>query len=118
MTADAHTVVVHLCNIEPGGFKTKFASSSLKYMGERHPAYTNPSFPSNAVIAYMEDPKSREDWAEPEAAAAAMYKLVSRGQRIPIRVPLGVDSWNAVMADLKKCENDFEELMQFSANLK
>ncbi|KAF7534442.1 hypothetical protein G7054_g6229 [Neopestalotiopsis clavispora] len=109
---------IHLCNVEPGGFKTKFTSSSLNYMTKRHPAYADPSFPGNMVIAYMEDPKSREDWAEPEAAAAAMYKLVSRGQRIPIRVPLGADSWNAVMADLKKCEKDFEELGEFSSNLK
>ncbi|KAK6206507.1 hypothetical protein LQW54_007689 [Pestalotiopsis sp. IQ-011] len=102
---------------KPGGVKTKYASSSLQYMAERHPAYANPSFPNNAVIAYMEDPQSREAWAEPEAVAAKMYELVSRGERIPIRVPLGADSWAAVMADLKKCEKDFEELREFSSIL-
>jgi hypothetical protein len=66
----------------------------------------------------MENPTSRETWAEPDALAAAMYELVSRGQRIPIRVPLGLDSWSAVMADLEKCKADFEELKEFSTSIR
>lgn len=103
--------------MEPGGVKTNYASSSLNYMAKRHPAYADSSCPANIVIAYMEDPESRKTWAEPEAIARAICDLVGRGQRIPIRVPLGFDSWHAVMADLNKCKSDFEELKEFSTGV-
>jgi hypothetical protein len=110
----ANMTLVHLSNIEPGGVKTKYATSSLKMMEQRHPAYTNPSYPTNALLTYMLDEKSRELWAEPAGIALAMYEIVSRGQKIPIRVPLGSDSWGAIMADLEKNKHELEELKDLS----
>ena len=108
---------VHLCNVEPGGVKTKYATSSLKMMEERHPAYGDPSYPTNALLSYMTDPKSRETWAEPGAVAAAMYKIVSRGERIPIRVPLGVDAWSMIMADIRNVGKELEEMKKLSESV-
>ncbi|KAH8196502.1 hypothetical protein TruAng_009332 [Truncatella angustata] len=71
---------IHLCNIEPGGVKTNYASSSLKYMAERHPAYSNPAYPNNAVIAYMEDPKSRDGWVGADQISTAIYQLRDYGR--------------------------------------
>ncbi|KAI0124959.1 short-chain dehydrogenase [Xylariales sp. AK1849] len=105
---------IHLCNVEPGGVKTKYATTSLKMMERRHPAYTNPSYPTNSIIAYMVDEKNRETWAEPDAISLAMYQIVSRGQKIPIRAPLGADSYGAIMADLEKNRKDMEELKDLS----
>ena len=41
----------------------------------------------------MQSEQGRSMWAEPSALAAAIYHVVSRGLRIPIRIPLGSDSW-------------------------
>ena len=108
---------VHLCNVEPGGVKTKYATSSLRMMEHRHPAYGDPSFPTNALLAYMADPKSRETLAEPASIAAAMYQIVSRGEQIPIRVPLGQDSWEMIMADVKETQRELETLKALSTSV-
>jgi hypothetical protein len=79
-------------------------------MEKRHPAYADPSSPTNKLLEYMQDPKSREKWAEPESIALAMQTVVSRGERIPIRVPLGPDSGTAIVADLEKNKELFEEV--------
>lgn len=108
---------IHLCNVEPGGIKSKFVGSSLTLMKERHPAYSDPSFPTNVLHRYMVDPKSRESMAEPEDAAKAMFKLVSGGTRIPIRVPLGADSWAMIVKDLEVVRKDLEEFRGLSCSV-
>ena len=86
-------------------------------MEKRHPAYSNPRYPTNALFSYMTDPKSRETWAEPEAIAAAMYQIVSRGERIPIRVPLGSDAWSMIMADIEGVKKELEDMKELSTSV-
>lgn len=86
-------------------------------MESRHPAYADPSCPTNVLLAYMTDPKSRETWAEPHSIAAAMYKLVSRGEKIPIRLPLGSDSWEMIMADVDATKKELESLKELSSSV-
>ncbi|KAF3061942.1 hypothetical protein GL218_03290 [Daldinia childiae] len=105
---------IHLCNIEPGGVKTNYATSSLKHMAKRHPAYADPNYPTNLLLAYTLDEEHRKFWSEPSDLAAAMYKIVSRGQRIPIRVPLGADSWGMIAKDLEDTKKDLEDLKEIS----
>lgn len=97
--------------------KTNYASTSFKMTERRHPAYKDPAFPTNVLFAHMTDPKAREGWANPESVAAAMYELVSRGQRIPIRLPLGSDSWEMIMADIDKTKKELQELKELSGSV-
>ncbi|KAI0169300.1 NAD(P)-binding protein [Hypoxylon sp. FL1284] len=105
---------IHLCNIEPGGVETNFATSSLKHMANRHPAYADPSYPTNVLLVYKLSEQGRSTWAEPSAMAAAIYHIVSRGQRIPIRVPLGPDAWGMIAKDLEDVKKDLDELKEVS----
>jgi hypothetical protein len=86
-------------------------------MEHRHPAYNDPSFPTNVLFAYMTDPKTREGWAEPLSVAAAMYKLVGQGRKIPLRLPLGSDSWQMIMADIDSTKNELLELKDLSSSI-
>ena len=106
--------LVHLTNIEPGGVKTNYATSSLKPMAKRHPAYSDPSTPTNQMLGYMQSGQGRSMWAEPSALAAAIYHVVGRGSRIPIRVPLGFDSWGLISRDLEGIRKDLDELKDVS----
>ena len=65
----------------------------------------------------MANPKSRETWAEPNAVAATMYQIVSRGEKIPIRVPLGTDAWSMIMADIENVRKDLEGMKELSTGL-
>ncbi|KFY51030.1 hypothetical protein V496_08991 [Pseudogymnoascus sp. VKM F-4515 (FW-2607)] len=106
---------IHLCNIEPGGVKTNYATSSLKTMANgRHPAYADPTHPTNVLLGYMGKEENRSSWAEPDAIAAAMYRLVSRGQRIPIRVPLGADAYGMITMDIESIRKDLDEFKEIS----
>ncbi|PYH49605.1 SDR family oxidoreductase [Aspergillus saccharolyticus JOP 1030-1] len=106
---------IHLCNIEPGGVKTNYATTSLKFMSQgRHPAYADPSYPSNRLREYVGKEENRRAWAEPEAIARAMVNVVSRGGRIPIRVPLGADSYGMILAELESIRRDLEETREIS----
>lgn len=49
--------------------------------------------------------------------AAAIYLVVSRGERIPIRVPLGPDSWGLIAQDLESTKNDLDELKDISVSM-
>ncbi|KAI4194590.1 MAG: hypothetical protein LQ350_007679 [Teloschistes chrysophthalmus] len=105
---------IHLTNIEPGGVKTNYATSSLKPMAKRHPAYSDPSAPTNQLLGYMQSEQGRSMWAEPSALAAAIYQVVGRGTRIPIRVPLGADAWGMISKDLEDIKKDLDELKDIS----
>ena len=106
--------LVHLTNIEPGGVKTNYATSSLKLTAKRHPAYSDPSAPTNQLLGYMQSEQGRSMWSEPSALAAAIYHVVGRGLRIPIRVPLGADAWGMISKDLEDIKKDLDELKEVS----
>ncbi|PWY88753.1 NAD(P)-binding protein [Aspergillus sclerotioniger CBS 115572] len=109
---------VHLCNIEPGGVKTNYATTSLKSMAKgRHPAYADPTYPTSVLLEYKSKEENRRLWAEPDAIAAAIYRLVSRGERIPIRVPLGADARGMILMDLEGVKRDLEELEELSLSV-
>lgn len=83
----------------------------------RHPAYANPSYPTNALLGYMRKEENRTSWAEPDAIAAAMYRLISSGQRIPIRVPLGADAYGMITMDIESIEKDLNEFKGISLSV-
>ncbi|KAI3318547.1 short-chain dehydrogenase [Xylariaceae sp. AK1471] len=108
---------IHLTNIEPGGVKTNYSTSSLKNMAKRHPAYDQPTYPTNFMLSYILSEQGRSLWAEPRALAAAIYHVVSRGKRIPIRVPLGVDAWGLIAKDLEDVKKDLDEVKDISLSV-
>lgn len=83
-------------------------------MAKRHPAYNDPNTPTNQLLSYMQSGQGRSMWAEPSALAAAIYQIVGRGSRIPIRVPLGADAWGMLRADLEAIKKELDELKEIS----
>ncbi|KAI1099520.1 short-chain dehydrogenase [Jackrogersella minutella] len=94
---------IHLCNLEPGGVKTNYATSSLKPIAERHIAYADPSYPANQLLGHI------------ASALAALF--VSREKRIPIRVPLGSDAWGMIAKDLESTKNDLNDIKDISLSV-
>lgn len=110
-------LIVHLSIVEPGGVKTNYATSSLKMMESRHPAYSDPNSPTNALLGYMQSEQGRSTWTDPRDLAVAVYALVSSGNRVPIRVPLGPDSWGLLISDLESIRKDLDEFKNVSLGL-
>jgi hypothetical protein len=101
-------LLVNYCLVEPGGVKTNYATTSVKFI-PKLPAYEGDDMPANVLLRYIDNPTSQDMWAPPASIAACMYELVSRGQVIPLRQPLGPDAWMTIKAELPKTEKLLDE---------
>ncbi|KAI1408232.1 NAD(P)-binding protein [Hypoxylon sp. FL1857] len=108
---------IHLSLIEPGGVETNFATSSLKVMSKRHPAYADPTYPTNALLTYLLNEENRKTWATPDSIANAIYQLVSSRRRIPIRLPLGPDAFGMISLEIENVKKDLEEFRGISLSV-
>ncbi|OTB05396.1 hypothetical protein M426DRAFT_21988 [Hypoxylon sp. CI-4A] len=105
---------IHVTNIEPGGVKTKYATSSLQRL-PRHPAYAqDPNSATTAMLGFMDTPELHAVFASPEEVAGGIYGVVGGGRRIPIRVPLGRDAWGMVMKETEKVREELLECKEVS----
>ncbi|KAK0702078.1 hypothetical protein B0T26DRAFT_659831 [Lasiosphaeria miniovina] len=101
---------LHFCLVEPGGVRTNYAGSSMQRIAPPHPAYAAADSPSRVLEAYIADPASTRNWAEPASVAAALLELVAAGKPIPLRLPLGPDSWGALREDVKRKLRELDEV--------
>ena len=83
-------------------------------MANKNLAHIDPTSPTNQLPGYIESEQGRSMWAEPSALAAAIFHVVGRGSRIPIRVPLEADAYGLISKDLEDIEKDLEELKDAS----
>ncbi|KAK5634945.1 hypothetical protein RRF57_010657 [Xylaria bambusicola] len=65
-------------------------------------------YPANQLLDYIKSEQGRALWAEPMALAKAIFELVSRGQLIPIRLPLGPDAWGMIVKDVESTQKELE----------
>lgn len=86
-------------------------------MAQRHPAYADPSYPTNVIMSYILSEECRSTWAEPSALAAAIYLVLSRGERIPIQLPLGTDAWGMLENDLEESKKELEQIKDVSCGV-
>jgi len=107
LTGSSSRPTAHFCIIEPGGVKTEFVGNRDKIAP--HAAYEQPDSPSRMLEAYVNIPQNRETWSRPEDMAAVMLQVATRGERIPIRLPLGGDAWTFIRAEVDKMAKEMDE---------
>jgi len=115
---------VRFCCVEPGGVKTGYAARSVASTDltsgkgqrasedvddgededettseEAKAAYANPGSQINVLRAMHEDPGVINSWADAETVVKALYSVVGSGD-VPLRLPLGADSWAIQRAGL------------------
>lgn len=107
---------IHFCLVEPGGVKTDYAGRSMVHI-EPHPAYAAPDTPARLLDQYLDNPDSTKNWADPEAVANAMYNIAARGKPVPLRMPLGPDSWGLLKSENEKNGRVLDEVKDFSLSV-
>ncbi|KAF2790323.1 NAD(P)-binding protein, partial [Melanomma pulvis-pyrius CBS 109.77] len=109
---------IAFCCVEPGGVKTRYAHTSTAdpTSSATHPAYLDPTLPTNLLRKYKEDPDATRNWAEPEAVVEEMYRAVrdgvGGGGELPLRLPLGSDSWGMQKGFLEKGLGELEKVRE------
>ncbi|KAI1753742.1 retinol dehydrogenase 8 [Xylaria castorea] len=105
---------IHFSILEPGGTTTEYLGRSFKNMATRHPAYAGPHMPTNAMLGLLEKEELRKNFSSADDIARGMWELLTRGQSIPIRVPLGQDAWDYVVAEAENVKKELDALRGFS----
>jgi short-subunit dehydrogenase len=106
---------IHLSILEPGGTTTEYLGRSFQMMRNRHPAYAAPDMPTNALLSLLDNAELRKGFSSADDMARAMWELLTRdGEKIPMRVPLGSDAWDVVMAETENVKRELEGLREFS----
>ncbi|KAF2968735.1 hypothetical protein GQX73_g4804 [Xylaria multiplex] len=108
---------IHLSVLEPGGTTTEYLGRSFKTIAARHPAYAASHMPTNQMLGLLGNMEIRRGFSSADDIARGMWELLTRGKKIPIRVPLGKDSWDMVMAETGNVRRELEELEEFSTSL-
>jgi NAD(P)-dependent dehydrogenase (short-subunit alcohol dehydrogenase family) len=99
---------IRFCCVEPGGVKTNYAHTSTAdpTSSATHPAYLDPALPTNLLRKYKENPNATANWAEPDIVVETIYESVKKGVgptgELPLRLPLGADSWGMQKGALEK----------------
>lgn len=104
---------IHFTIAEPGGINTNYATSSMSLLAN-HPAYDASDSPTRVLAAYINDPEFRKSWARPESMAQAIYEVMSRGQPIPMRFPLGRLSWETLRVEVDNVAKEFDNMKDLS----
>ncbi|KAI3323755.1 retinol dehydrogenase 8 [Xylariaceae sp. AK1471] len=105
---------IHVSILEPGGTTTEYLGKSFKTMENRHPAYAAPDMPTNVMFGLLGNMELRKGFSSADDIARGMWELLTRGKKIPIRVPLGKDAWGAVVGETENVKKELEELKDFS----
>ncbi|KAG7293413.1 hypothetical protein NEMBOFW57_003463 [Staphylotrichum longicolle] len=105
---------INVCIVEPSGVKTNFEGHS-KARTQPHPAYASQGMPARKLEAYVNmGIKSGKGMLEPAAVAEAIYTIASRGERVPLRLPLGAVAWKMARAKFEGLVQDLEGVKDVS----
>ncbi|KAK6601370.1 oxidoreductase C162.03-like protein 2 [Botrytis cinerea] len=84
------------CIIEPSGVKTNFEGHSKSHTAP-HPAYSAPDMPARVLEKWVNmGIKSGIGMLGPNDIAETIFKIASRGEKVPLRLPLGPTAWKLI----------------------
>ncbi|UNI13888.1 hypothetical protein JDV02_000584 [Purpureocillium takamizusanense] len=79
---------INFCIAEPSGVKTNFEGSSKKWMAP-HPAYASEDMPARKLESYVKKGLQQGAGIEPLDIAKALFEVASRGEKVPLHLPMG-----------------------------
>ncbi|PMD43179.1 NAD(P)-binding protein [Hyaloscypha variabilis F] len=107
---------INICIVEPSGVKTEFEGHSKAHAAP-HPAYTDPSMPARKLEAYVNagiKAGGGEHLMEPSAIAETIFMIAERGEKVPLRLPLGAVVWKMAKAKAEGFLGELEVLKGIS----
>ncbi|KAH8590552.1 hypothetical protein B0O99DRAFT_691561 [Bisporella sp. PMI_857] len=104
---------INICIVEPSGVKTSFEGHSKAHI-QPHPAYAAKDMPARQLEAYVRQGIKSAKLLEPSAVAEMLFSVTSRGERVPLRLPLGEVAWNMAKAKSEAFLRELEEVKELS----
>ncbi|CZR68533.1 related to ketoreductases [Phialocephala subalpina] len=107
---------INFCIIEPSGVRTNFEGHS-KAAITPHPAYADPSMPARKLESYVKmgmKAGAAAGMMEPKQVAETIYKIAARGEKVPLRLPLGKVAWMMGKGKFEGLLREWEEVKEIS----
>jgi hypothetical protein len=107
---------VNICIAEPSGVSTNFEGHS-KVRTAAHPAYAGEDMPARRLEAYVNKgiaAGAAAGMIAPETIADALWTIASRGEKVPLRLPLGATSWRMAKMWWEGLVGDLENVKSVS----
>ncbi|KAJ8065355.1 hypothetical protein OCU04_006043 [Sclerotinia nivalis] len=106
---------INFCIIEPSGVKTNFEGHGKAHTAP-HPAYTAPDMPARTLEKWVNmGIKSGIGMLEPTAIAENIYMIASRGEKVPLRLPLGPTAWKLIRQKYEGFLGELDDVKDISA---
>ena len=102
--------------IEPAAVKTEFEGHSKKNIAP-HPAYENPKMPARLLQKYVDAGLKQGVGMEPEDVARVLYEVASKGENIPLHLPLSINAFGLIKGAFEGRLRALEEVKDVSASL-
>ncbi|KAK0103529.1 hypothetical protein ONS95_005550 [Cadophora gregata] len=109
---------------EPGAIKSTAFNINILAEREIHPAYSDSECPTNKTRQWLAKPDLEEGFTPADEMARTLFEAVEK-QDLPLRLPLGQDSWQTIYKDvsegvqaLKQCRNLSEQPSKASGGAK
>ncbi|CAD6442802.1 277094c1-d671-4dab-8934-ef62363e827f [Sclerotinia trifoliorum] len=91
-------------------------SSHGKSHTSPHPAYTAPDMPALMLEKWVNmGIKSGVGMLEPTAIAETIYMIANRGEKLPLRLPLGPTTWKFIRQKYEGFLGDLDAIKDISA---
>jgi hypothetical protein len=112
--SSASLSTVHFCIVEPSAVKINFEGYSKAYT-KPHPAYTADDMPARKLEAYVRQGIKSGVGIDPSAIAEAIYNIACRGERVPLRLPLGSVAWELAKSKFESLLGELDAVKELSA---
>ncbi|KAK2757577.1 hypothetical protein FQN54_004546 [Arachnomyces sp. PD_36] len=98
---------------EPGAIGSTSFTKNLVSPRDIHPAYKQPGGPTLKVREWLASPTLEDGFPSNTAMAATLFDAVTKGG-LPLRLPLGQDSWEAIEKSVSQTVEDLERFRDVS----
>ncbi|KAF3003176.1 hypothetical protein E8E13_009253 [Curvularia kusanoi] len=107
---------ISFCIVEPAAVKTNFEGHSKKNTAP-HPAYTDPGMPARMLQKYVDAGLKKGVGMEPEDVARALYEVGSKGDKVPLHLPLSMNAYGLISEAFKGRLEALEKVKDISGTL-
>ncbi|RFU26537.1 hypothetical protein B7463_g9808, partial [Scytalidium lignicola] len=105
---------INFCIVEPSGVKTNFEGHSKAHT-KPHPAYAADDMPARKLETYVNKGIKAGVGMEPAAVAETIFTIASRGERVPLRLPLGAVAWKLTKSKFEGLLGELDAVKEISA---
>ncbi|KAI1161166.1 NAD(P)-binding protein [Nemania serpens] len=100
---------INICIVEPGGVKTDFEHGSKKHI-KIHEAYDGADMPARKLAAWVKKGIAAGAGVPPSAVAEVLHLVASRGDKVPLWLPLTSVSVQLIKMKLQARLDNLEEV--------